>query len=107
MTGETHSVKKESFEVNVNNNCFMVSGTKVVEGTGKMMVLTVGVNTVENGLKINLQQEDDATPLQEKLEILANQIGQIGMWGAALLLAALVVHLLIDAINLGHPILSI
>ena len=29
------------------------------------------------------------------------------MWGAGLLLAALVVHLLIDAINLGHPILSI
>ena len=56
MTGETHSVKKESFEANVNNNCFMVSGTKVIEGTGKMMVLTVGVNTVENGLKINLQQ---------------------------------------------------
>ena len=29
------------------------------------------------------------------------------MWGAGLLLAALVIHLLIDAINLGHPILSI
>jgi magnesium-transporting ATPase (P-type) len=46
MTGETNNVKKDSFEVNKNCNCFLVSGTKVVEGTGKMMVLTVGLNTV-------------------------------------------------------------
>lgn len=59
MTGETNSVKKESFEVNKNSNCFLVSGTKVVEGTGKMLVLTVGVNTVENGLKLKLQSDDD------------------------------------------------
>jgi len=30
MTGETHNVKKESFETNTNVNCFLVSGTKVV-----------------------------------------------------------------------------
>lgn len=31
----------------------------VVEGTGKMLVLTVGVNTFENKLKMTLQKEDD------------------------------------------------
>jgi magnesium-transporting ATPase (P-type) len=41
-----------------------VSGTKVVEGTGKMMVLTVGLNTVENKLKKKLQNDADQTPLQ-------------------------------------------
>lgn len=30
MTGETHTVKKELFEVNKNKNCFLVSGTMVV-----------------------------------------------------------------------------
>lgn len=59
MTGETHTIKKELFEPNKNNNCFLVSGTKVVEGTGKMIVLTVGLNTVENGLKQKLQEDDD------------------------------------------------
>lgn len=29
-----------------------------------MMVLSVGVNTVENALKLILQKDDDATPLQ-------------------------------------------
>ena len=72
-----------------------------------MMVLTVGRNTVENKLKEILQQDDDTTPLQEKLEVLANQIGQIGMWAAGLLLAALVIHLVIDSIRFGHPIFSI
>jgi magnesium-transporting ATPase (P-type) len=63
MTGETKTIKKSSFEDNKNSNCFLVSGTKVVEGTGKMWVLTVGENTVENKLKKTLQQEDDQTPL--------------------------------------------
>lgn len=98
MTGETNNVKKQSFETNSNVNCFLVSGTKVVEGTGKMLVLTVGVNTVENGLKMKLQKEDDTTPLQEKLTVLADQIGQIGMGGAGLLLLALVGHLLYDSV---------
>ena len=72
-----------------------------------MMVLTVGVNTVENKLKMTLQKEDDSTPLEEKLAVLADQIGQFGMWGAGLLFAALVVHLVIDCFRLGHPIFSI
>lgn len=107
MTGETYTIKKESFETNSNAKCFLVSGTKVVEGTGKMMVLTVGVNTVENGLKMKLQQDDDATPLAEKLEVLANQIGVIGMASAALLLVALVLHLLVDFIQADRSIFSI
>lgn len=107
MTGETYTIKKESFENNTNAKCFLVSGTKVVEGTGKMMVLTVGVNTVENGLKIKLQQDDDDTPLAEKLEVLANQIGIIGMASAALLLVALVLHLLVDYIQADRNIFSI
>lgn len=63
MTGEPDDIKKEPFELDHNNNCFLVSGTKVVSGTGTMLVLTVGVNTVENNLKMKLQQDDDKTPL--------------------------------------------
>lgn len=72
-----------------------------------MLVLTVGINTVENHLKSILQKDDDKTPLQEKLQVLADQIGKIGMGAAAILLAALCIHLIIDSLRLGHPILSI
>ena len=63
MTGETNSVKKNIYQKGSNKNCFLVSGTMVVQGTGKMLVLTVGVNTFENKLKMTLQKEDDKTPL--------------------------------------------
>lgn len=46
MTGESVAFKKELFQANANTNCFLVSGTKVVEGTGMMLVLAVGKNTV-------------------------------------------------------------
>lgn len=107
MTGEPDDIKKEPFELDHNNNCFLVSGTKVVSGTGTMLVLTVGINTVENHLKSILQKEDDKTPLQEKLEVLADQIGKIGMGAAAILLLALCFHLVVDSIRLGHPIFSL
>jgi P-type E1-E2 ATPase len=64
MTGESKTINKEPFEVNSNKNCFLISGTKVLEGTGMMMVLSVGKNTQENILKAKLQQDDDLTPLQ-------------------------------------------
>ena len=64
MTGESKTIAKEAFEVGSNKNCFLVSGTKVLEGTGMMLVLSVGKNTQENILKAKLQQDDDLTPLQ-------------------------------------------
>lgn len=72
-----------------------------------MIVLTVGLNTVENGLKQKLQQDDDETPLEEKLEVLADQIGKMGMWAAGLTLIALVFHLLVDSFKGHHPIFSL
>ena len=67
MTGDPKLIQSVPFELNSrSSNCFLFSGTKVVGGAGKMMVLTVGNNTYENLLKPLLQQDDDITPLQEK-----------------------------------------
>ena len=64
MTGESVTIKKEAFEEGTNKNCFLVSGTRVLVGTGMMLVLCVGKNTQENILKAKLQQDDDLTPLK-------------------------------------------
>lgn len=45
MTGESNTIPKEPFEAGTNKNCFLVSGTRVLEGTGMMIVLCVGKNT--------------------------------------------------------------
>jgi magnesium-transporting ATPase (P-type) len=42
----------------------LISGTKVVEGTGMMVVLAVGKNSFEGQLKMKLQKDDELTPLQ-------------------------------------------
>ncbi len=54
-------------------------------------------------LKAKLQQDDDLTPLQEKLADLADQIGKIGMYSAAITLLALVAHLLYSTFTSVHP----
>ncbi len=40
----------------VHCNPFFISGTKVVEGDGEMMVLAVGVNSVYGKIKKKLEQ---------------------------------------------------
>lgn len=102
MTGESHTITKEAFEPNSNKNCFLVSGTRVLEGTGMMIVLCVGKNTQENILKAKLQQDDDQTPLQEKLADLADQIGKIGMYSAGLTFLALLFHLIVGTFQGEH-----
>lgn len=47
MTGESDQVKKLDYAPKNNANSFLISGTSVVEGTGMMLVLAVGANTVE------------------------------------------------------------
>ena len=99
MTGESDLISKTKLVKDDNNSSpFLISGTKVVEGTGKMMVLAVGKDTFENQLKAKLQEKDDMTPLQEKLMDLADQIGKLGMWSAGITLAALYIHLIYDTL---------
>jgi P-type Ca2+ transporter type 2B len=106
MTGESKTISKEPFEMGSNKNCFLISGTRVLEGTGMMVALSVGKNTQENILKAKLQQDDDLTPLQEKLADLADQIGKIGMYSAALTFLALLLHLLYDSLMGKHQLFS-
>ena len=107
MTGQNKDIKKTPLIKGSNESCpFLISGTKVVEGTGKMMVLTVGQNTYENILKAKLQEPDDKTPLQQKLAVLADQIGIMGMWAAGITLIALYIHLAIATFGGKYEFLS-
>lgn len=45
-------------------NPFLISGSRVMEGTGYMIVLAVGKNSREGINKEKLQQDSDETPLQ-------------------------------------------
>jgi Ca2+ transporting ATPase len=62
------------------------------------LVLAVGANSQYGRIQTKLSMAEDETPLQQKLEILANNIGFIGIVSAALTFTAMMLHLIYDII---------
>ncbi|KAL3833252.1 hypothetical protein ACJIZ3_007988 [Penstemon smallii] len=86
------SLTGESEPVVVNSeNPFLLSGTKVQDGSCKMLVATVGMRTQWGKLMATLSEGgDDETPLQVKLNGVATIIGKIGLFFAVVTFAVLV-----------------
>ncbi|CBI19406.3 unnamed protein product, partial [Vitis vinifera] len=86
------SLTGESEPVHVNSeNPFLLSGTKVQDGSCKMLVTTVGMRTQWGKLMATLSEGgDDETPLQVKLNGVATIIGKLGLFFAAVTFAVLV-----------------
>ncbi|XP_068463913.1 calcium-transporting ATPase 10, plasma membrane-type-like isoform X1 [Phaseolus vulgaris] len=84
MTGESKIVEKNS------NDPFLISGCKVADGNGTMLVTAVGINT-EWGLLMSSISEDNGeeTPLQVRLNGLATLIGIVGLSVAVIVLIVL------------------
>lgn len=74
MTGESMPRRKGH-----KDSCLW-GGCKVIEGDGHMVATCVGEKSQYGAIVKSLEQGDPpATPLQEKLEVLAEQIGYLGM----------------------------
>jgi Ca2+ transporting ATPase len=70
-----------------------------------MITLAIGENSSWGKLKKLLQgdEKNEKTPLEEKLSILADQIGELGLKGAIATFGAMVLHLVIEIIVTGEP----
>ncbi|OAY33634.1 hypothetical protein MANES_13G112201v8 [Manihot esculenta] len=85
LTGESEPVMASS------ENPYMLSGTKIQDGSCKMLVTTVGMRTQWGKLMATLSEGgDDETPLQVKLNGVATIIGKIGLAFAVVTFAVLV-----------------
>ena len=93
-----HKSIPESFTSAENANPYVISGTKLLVGTGDVLVLAVGINSQYGRIQSKLSLPDDETPLQQKLEMLANNIEKVGVVSAILTFSAVMVHLTIDII---------
>lgn len=82
---------------------FILSGAKVQEGMGKFMVVATGVNSGYGKTMMSLREENEVTPLQSKLNVLAEYIAKLG--GAAALLLFVVLFIKFCA-QLPHSSLS-
>jgi len=106
LTGESNLMRKESIE-----NCLKMknengkypspmvfSGTTVKEGEGWMLVLATGPNSAAGKIREHVMQnkedeESNKTPLEIKLEDIAEDIGKFGLWSAIITLVALLIKL--------------
>ncbi|KAL3640334.1 Calcium-transporting ATPase 2, plasma membrane-type [Castilleja foliolosa] len=100
------SLTGESEPVVVNDeNPFLLSGTKVQDGSCKMVVTTVGMRTQWGKLMATLSEGgDDETPLQVKLNGVATIIGKIGLFFAVVTFAVLVQKLVGRKLQAGSAL---
>lgn len=98
------SLTGESEPVNVNkDNPFLLSGTKVQDGSGKMLVTTVGMRTEWGKLMATLSEGgEDETPLQVKLNGVATIIGKVGLFFAIITFSVLTKRLIDRKISSGQ-----
>ncbi|KAL3506553.1 hypothetical protein ACH5RR_031935 [Cinchona calisaya] len=88
MTGES-----DHLEVNHNQNPFLISGTKVADGYGQMLVTSVGMNTTWGEMMSSVSRDsNEKTPLQSRLNNLTSAIGKVGLAVAFLVLVVLLVR---------------
>ena len=109
LTGESDAVKKMVFEECIeerNNNLkphspFILSGTNCIEGNGMGIVIAVGEHSQKGIIKriVDNAQEDNKTPLEQKLDVIAEMIGWFGMGAAVVTLAALSLRFVIQYIK--------
>lgn len=88
---------------------FIISGSKVLEGVGLYAVTGVGENSFHGRTMMSLRTEPEDTPLQAKLNGLAEQIAKLGTLAAVIMLVTLFIRYFIkfkDAIPKSNEIVK-
>eukprot|EP00160_Parvularia_atlantis_P015995 Unigene4852_Nuclearia_a/m.14844 Unigene4852_Nuclearia_a/g.14844 ORF Unigene4852_Nuclearia_a/g.14844 Unigene4852_Nuclearia_a/m.14844 type:complete len:1054 (-) Unigene4852_Nuclearia_a:149-3310(-) len=101
VTGESDSIAKP------DDDPFFLSGTQVLEGYGLMVVIAVGPNSIHGKTMMSLRVESEDTPLQGRLDKLADQIGHIGLGMAVITLGSLIIKHIIMDFSHARPLFSV
>ncbi|KAH9820589.1 hypothetical protein DFH28DRAFT_1079434 [Melampsora americana] len=102
VTGESDLIKKTMYQedsLKETDDCFMISGSKVVEGYGTYLVISVGENSFYGKIMMSLRGETEATPLQTKLNHLAELIAKLGATAGAILVSQAFIQVLIISVT--------
>lgn len=111
LTGEAHTIKKAPAEESIQfyesrlptnedlgsrnikfKDPFLISGAKVLSGLGNAMVTAVGPNSIHGRTMASLNQESETTPLQVRLDNLAEGISKYGFLAALVLFIVLFIR---------------
>ena len=103
LTGESDAMKKEPYEKCIElldkgeeklPSPLILSGTNCIEGSGKAIVLAVGEHSQKGIIRrtVDNAQENNKTPLEEKLDTIAGMIGYFGLGAGVVTLVALFIR---------------
>ena len=107
LTGESDAMKKEKLEkcLELQKNGekklpspLILSGTNCIEGSGKGIVIAVGEHSQKGIIRrtVDNAQENSKTPLETKLERIAELIGYFGISAGIVTLVALMIRFAVD-----------
>lgn len=98
-TGESDAIRKVPYddlkagEGRVKGDPFVISGSKVLEGSGKYVATSVGIHSSFGRIMLSMAEHESApTPLQAKLNNLAELIAKLGSLAGLLLFIALFIR---------------
>lgn len=105
-TGESDMIRKVTYDECIadleeakrnnekpkNRDCFLISGSKVLEGVGEYVVIAVGPTSFNGKLMLSLRSDAEDTPLQSKLNRLADLIAWLGSTAGIVLFTALMIR---------------
>lgn len=107
-TGESDAIKKSTYAECLHEqqnlepgrraklDCFMISGAKVLEGAGKYVVIAVGTHSFNGRIMMSMRTEAEETPLQLKLNYLAELIAKCGASAGLILFTALMIRFFVQ-----------
>jgi Ca2+-transporting ATPase len=79
-----------------HTDCFVVSGSRVLEGVGSYVVVAVGPRSFNGRIMMALRGDPEDTPLQLKLNALADAIAWAGMVAGGVLFLGLMVRFFVE-----------
>ncbi|KAH7122482.1 calcium-translocating P-type ATPase [Dendryphion nanum] len=97
LTGESDLVRKT---LNIKGDPFILSGTRVEVGVGSYLILSVGVNSAYGKIVMSLQDDNQETPLQQKLGSIAKKIIRFGLVAGVIAFIVLLIRYLVDIKNI-------
>ncbi|KAL9103800.1 MAG: hypothetical protein Q9163_001209 [Psora crenata] len=105
-TGESDLLRKHPGDevyaaINAHQNVskmdpFIISGGKVSEGIGTFLVTAVGVHSSYGQTMMSLREDPQITPLQVKLNVLAEYIAKLGLSAGLILFLATFIKFLVS-----------
>ncbi|KAI0303590.1 hypothetical protein B0F90DRAFT_1301070 [Multifurca ochricompacta] len=90
--GQRSRINFSGLDLLDHTDCFVISGSKVLEGVGSYLVISVGTKSFNGRIMMALRRDSENTPLQLKLNDLAEAIAKIGSIAGGLLFLALLIR---------------